>query len=568
MRRFWLLILLIFILTGTGYSQSRYWIFFKDKGRYSRLTTSEQQSVIDRHLTDRARERRLKRAMVSLNKTSAQQDLPLDEQYVSQVEQMGFTIHGKSRWFNAVSGTADVRILAEIRTLPFVESVRPVKSWTFSREAETGSSTGNLPPALNPQTFEFDYGPSAFQTQFHNIDKLHEKDLNGAGVIVAVFDTGFRIQIPSLEHIRSQLIAQYDFIQKDSITSNQPGDAPGQDGHGTYVLSVLGGLENGQLVGPAYGASFILAKTEIVNEEIHLEEDNWAMAAEWVESLGADIVSSSLGYSIFDQGEYSYSHADMNGRTTIVTRAANRLTQLGVVVVSSAGNEGNTSWHYITAPADGFYVLAVGALNSSNEVADFSSRGPTFDGRIKPDVCALGVNVYGATTGGSYQRASGTSASCPLTAGIVAQVLQAVPELNLLNILDILKGSSDSALNPDNNRGWGKVDALAAWTLATGGTFKRPEAYYAGSPRPNPYLRNSGVIFFPVDLPESALIRIDIYNILGQLVARLNYHGTHSQNLVVWDVRNFSGHIVPDGMYVYWIHTDKWEKFGKITIIN
>ena len=568
MRKFWLLILLIFILTGTGYSQSRYWIFFKDKGRYSRLTTSEQQSVIDRHLTERARERRLKRAMISLNKTSAQQDLPLEEQYVSQVGQMGFTIQGKSRWFNAVSGTADERILAEIRTLPFVESVSPVKSWTFSREAETGSSTGNLPPVLNPQTFEFDYGPSAFQTQFHNIDKLHEKDLNGAGVIVAVFDTGFRLQIPSLEHIQSQLIAQYDFIQKDSITSNQPGDVPGQDGHGTYVLSVLGGLENGQLVGPAYGASFILAKTEIVNEEIHLEEDNWAMAAEWAESLGADIVSSSLGYSIFDEGQFSYTYADMNGRTTIVTRAANRLTQLGVVVVSSAGNEGDTDWHYITAPADGFYVLAVGALNSSNEVASFSSRGPTFDGRIKPDVSALGVGVYGATTGTSFQRADGTSVSCPLTAGIAAQILQAVPELNLLNILDIFKRSSDSSLHPDNNRGWGKVDALAAWTLATGGSFSRPEAYRADPPRPNPYLRNSGVIFFPVDLPESALIKIDIYNILGQKVASLRYQGTQSHNLVLWDGRNISGHFVPDGIYIYRIHTGGWEKFGKITIIN
>jgi serine protease AprX len=301
MRKYWLLILLIFILTGTGYSQSRYWIFFKDKGMYSRLTSAEQHSVIGRHLTDRARERRQKRAMVSLDKTSALQDLPVDEQYVFQVEQMGFTIQGKSRWFNAVSGTADERILAEISTLPFVESVSPVRSWTFLPEAEAGLSNHNLPPVLNSQSFEFDYGPSAFQTQFHNIDKLHEKDLNGADVIVAVFDTGFRLQIPSLEHIQSQLIAQYDFIQKDSITSNQPGDVPGQDGHGTYVLSVLGGLENGQLVGPAYGASFILAKTEIVNEEIHLEEDNWAMAAEWAESLGADIVSSSLGYSNFDQ---------------------------------------------------------------------------------------------------------------------------------------------------------------------------------------------------------------------------------------------------------------------------
>jgi serine protease AprX len=568
MKKMWLLVFLVFILTGSAFAQNRYWIFFMDKGEYSRLSYAEQQIVVDQYLTEQARERRLKRAMISLNKTSALQDLPVYETYISQVQQMGFNIHGKSRWFNAVSGTASEEVLSQINSLPFVESISPVKSWTFLRESETTSPGTSLPPTPTPQIFDFDYGPSAFQTQFHNIDKLHEKDLNGAGVIVAIFDTGFRLENPTLQHSQTQLIAQYDFIQKDSVTANQPGDAPGQDGHGTLVLSILGGLQNGQLVGPAYGAQFILAKTEIVNEEIHLEEDNWAMAAEWAESLGADIVSSSLGYSTFDQGQFSYTYADMNGKTTIVTRAANRLAQLGVLVVSSAGNEGNTPWHYITAPADGFYVLAVGALNSSNEVASFSSRGPTFDGRIKPDVSALGVGVYGATTGTSFQRADGTSVSCPLTAGIAAQILQAVPELNLLNILDIFKRSSDSSLHPDNNRGWGKVDALAAWTLATGGSFSRPEAYRADPPRPNPYLRNSGVIFFPVDLPESALIKIDIYNILGQKVASLRYQGTQSHNLVLWDGRNISGHFVPDGIYIYRIHTGGWEKFGKITIIN
>jgi len=418
MKILWLTVFLVFGVTGSVFSQSRYWIFFKDKGEYARLSYAEQQAVIDQYLTEQARERRLKRAMVSLNKTSAVQDLPVDDAYVSQVKHLGFTVHGKSRWFNAVSGTASEEVLSQIRSLQFVESISLVKSWTFLRESETTSPGTSLPPAPTPQIFDFDYGPSAFQTQFHNIDKLHEKDLNGEGVIVAIFDTGFRLENPSLQHIQSQLIAQYDFIQKDSVTANQPGDAAGQDGHGTLVLSILGGLQNGQLVGPAYGAQFILAKTEIVNEEIHLEEDNWAMAAEWAESLGADIVSSSLGYSTFDQGQFSYTYEDMNGKTTIITRAANRLAQLGVLVISSAGNEGNTPWHYITAPADGFYVLAVGALNSSNEIAGFSSRGPTFDGRIKPDVSALGIGVYGATTGASFQSASGTSVSCPLTAGI------------------------------------------------------------------------------------------------------------------------------------------------------
>lgn len=568
MKIFYLVLLAVFLFSLPAISQNRYWVFFQDKKAYQSLTLEEKRSLVDQYLSERAKDRRSRRGLSSFNKSLNYEDLPPSPTYISQIEQMGFQIHTVSRWFNAVSGSASESALSRISDLPFVRSVEPVNSWDFSGKEENSSSSQAVSIPQQFQSFDFDYGPSTLQIQFHNIDKLHDKELSGEGVVVALFDTGFRPDNPSLQHIRSQLIAEYDFVQGDSITSNQKDDSPSQDTHGTAVLSIIGGLLDGTLIGPAFGAQFILAKTEIVDEEIHLEEDNWTMAAEWAEALGADIVSTSLGYSIFDSGQFNYSYGDMDGNTAIITRAANELAKRGVLVVSSAGNEGNTPWRHITAPADGFYVLAVGALNSSNEVASFSSRGPTADGRLKPDVSGLGVGVYRATTGSSFQFSQGTSVSCPLVAGIAAQLLQAVPELNLLNLLDILRRSADSAANPDNNRGWGKVDALAAWSLATGNIFKRPEKYLAEAPRPNPYIRGGGIIFFPVDLPKPALLTIDIYNILGQRVVTLRYQGTQSHNLVLWDGRNFNGHPVPDGIYIFKIHTAEWEKFGKITVIN
>ena len=189
--------------------------------------------------------------------------------------------------------------------------------------------------------------------------------------------------------------------------------------HGTYVFSILAGIVDSVLIGPAFNSSFILAKTEDIRSETHIEEDNYAAALIWMENLGVDITTSSLGYNIFDSG-YSYTYADMNGRTTIVTKAAELAFQRGVSTFTSAGNEGNNSWGYILAPADGFNTIAVGAVNDLGNVAGFSSHGPTYDGRIKPEVVAHGVNVYGAVSGtnNGYQFNNGTSAAAPIASGI------------------------------------------------------------------------------------------------------------------------------------------------------
>jgi hypothetical protein len=549
-------------------SADRYWIYFTDKGTNHQLSFKKQQEIVKKSLTKRALSRRLHRGITQNTLEIVQKDLPLAKKYLDEIENLGFQIHRKSRWLNAVSGYGNSEVLTKIGQLFFVQSVQKVKSLRFTNEKVSQEPLKNFNKHFLSDSFNIDYGSSSLQTQFHNIHELHKKGLNGKDVIIASFDTGFNLEHPALQHIKNSLIAQYDFIYNDSTTSNESADVSSQDSHGTTTLSIIAGHAPGNLVGPAYGATFILAKTEKVGEEINLEEDNWMVAAEWAEALGTDIISSSVGYSIFDPQQNSYNYSDMNGYNTIVTRAANELAMRGVIVVNSAGNEGNTEWQYITAPADGFYVIAVGALDQFNNITTFSSRGPSSDGRIKPDVSGLGYRVYGANTHGNFSYYNGTSLSCPLIAGIAAQVLQANPKLNLLQIIRILKDSGDSAQYPNNDRGWGKVNALKAWAKAMGNPSTNPTITKVHSPRPNPINRSKGLIFFPVDLPQPSPIHLFIYNILGQKIYNIKYNGTNSQNLIAWDLKNTFGQTIPVGVYLYRIKVQSRNISGKFIVVH
>lgn len=274
-----------------------------------------------------------------------------------------------------------------------------------------------------------------------------------------MLDTGFRKSHQAFRNAR--LLAEWDFVNGDGDVQQDLSDPNDySDAHGTGTWSVLGGFSPGQLFGPAYGADFLLAKTETTSFERPIEEDYWVAGIEWAESLGAEVISSSLGYTDW------YTFADMDGRTAVTTRAADRAVSLGVVVVNAAGNERDEPWGHIIAPADGFGVVAVGAVNAGGRIAPFSSPGPTFDGRTKPEVCALGVDDWMAANGAdgsdTYGRASGTSFATPLVAGAVALILEAHRDWTPRRVRSALLGTAERNLRPDNNYGWGIIDATSA----------------------------------------------------------------------------------------------------------
>ena len=448
--------------------------YFKDKGVESSARLEKSSPVYNSALSllsTKSIERRIKN--LGEDNIITYEDLPLKEDYVFQLEQIGIKIENKLRWFNAVSAylTEDEKI--KVARLTFVEKIDPVKKFVFkSPELESSSQLFKQPDNL----FDFDYGPSFGQLQLSDVPAVHSKGITGEGVLLGLLDTGFNWK--NHESLKdATVVAEYDFIFKDNSTQNDSLDNPNQHGHGTLVFSIVGGFKEGSLIGSAFGSDFILAKTEDIRSEKHIEEDNYAAALEWMESYGVDITSNSLGYSTFDPPEFSYTYSDMDGKTTIVTKAAELAFRRGVVTISSAGNEGNTSWRYITAPADGINTLGIGAVDNSNQLASFSSRGPSYDGRIKPDVVAQGVGVYCATAGNfsGYGTASGTSVSAPIASGVAALLLSAYPHLKNTQVRSIFIETADNSSSPNNDRGYGLLSAVKAIEFpnleASDGTF-------------------------------------------------------------------------------------------------
>jgi hypothetical protein len=449
--------LITLILLNLAYSNEssakKYWIVFKDKGIYENISLNKGTWIYDKiisGLSERAIRRRLK-VVGDKNKLIDYYDLPVYDGYIDELISLGVKPIVISRWLNAVSAYLDDTALTLVSKLPFVAEVTPV--------ARSAKVLSNFTTSISPSYLiqKFNYGPSEPQLRFTGVKELHSMNIIGKGVLIGMMDTGFRRTHESLREIN--VVAEYDFIFGDSSTSNSPEDDPRQDLHGTITLSVIGGKKDGKIYGVAFGADFILAKTEDIRSETPTEEDNWVAAVEWMEALGVDVVSSSVGYLDW------YTPQDMDGNTAKITRAADIAVQKGVVVVNAAGNERMTPWKIIIAPADGKYVIAVGAVDSLRRIARFSSMGPTADGRIKPDVCALGVSVFSASTSlknSGYGYFSGTSLSCPLVAGIAALLLSVKPELTPLQVRDAIRNTASRANNPDNDYGWGIVNGLEA----------------------------------------------------------------------------------------------------------
>jgi serine protease AprX len=443
------MLLILILLPVLSWSQQKYWIFFKDKG-FNAGTKNEALSQAKETFLKKALDRRAK--VLSEKNLLDESDLPINQTYLEKVKLIGIKPIVTSKWLNGISARLKKNQIESIKSMSFIKSVKLVSSFKIKLPEKTGQTF-----LTKTQTYSLDYGSSLQQNEMMKVPEVHDLGLDGNGVLVGMLDTGYNYKMhEAFQHLK--VLGEYDVINQDSVTNNEEGDPSSQVSHGTITLSALAGFKGGKLIGPAYGASFLLAKTEVSNSETKVEEDNWVAGLEWMERNGVDVVSSSLGYNDW------YDYSDMDGETAITTNAASIAAKKGVVVVNSNGNEGNVSWRHMIAPADGADVISVGAVHNTGDLVGFSSRGPTYDGRTKPDVVAMGQSVACVSVGSidTYRTANGTSLSCPLVAGVAALVLQAHPYLTPYQVRDALRETANNAIMPNDDYGWGLVNAYEA----------------------------------------------------------------------------------------------------------
>ncbi len=440
-------------LTERDAQNARVWVFFTDKG------ITDQQQFEAKAATVVLSERALhRRAKMGLDKVVFV-DLPVSNDYVKQITNMGGKFRRASRWLNAASFDIPMDKLDAVGNLPFVVRLKPVAGFGGSRD-NTIMDTKEEPAPKQPLTpSDLNYDLSEPQLSQINVPAAHAAGYTGAGVTLAIMDTGFRKSHQAFaEHISAgRVLAEWDFVNDDGNTGYDSGDISTQWDHGTAIWSTVAGEYDGRIYGPGYQANIILCKTEDVGDETPVEEDNWVAALEFADSIGTDVITTSLGYSDW------YTYEDMDGHTATITIAANTCDGLGIVLCNSMGNDGPASGT-LSAPADAYDILSVGAVSNNGSIASFSSRGPTYDGRTKPEVCAQGVTTRCAsyTSDSAYGYKSGTSLSTPLVAGVVCLVLQAHPDYTPARIREVMTATADRAANPDNIYGHGIIDAMAA----------------------------------------------------------------------------------------------------------
>jgi len=486
------LFMLTCLCVSFSFSQSsNWWIFLKDK---------DCQPLIS--LSDRAIDRRVKQNIeIDVN------DYSICTKYIDSLKQFNVHIRHQLKWFNAVSvSLSSDDDLREIKKLHFVEDVRPVLKMVKQKRIHMLGSEF-APKYLYRQSLSLPYGVSLNQIQILGGHDLHSEGFLGSDMIIAVFDAGFTgvDELPIFNNLwdNNRILDMYDFVANDS-------DVFGGSSHGTMVLSTMGGYMIDSLIGTAPEASYMLFRTEDSSSETLIEEDNWAAAAEYADSAGADIINSSLGYTIlYDDLLNSHSYADMDGNSTIVTNAADLAASRGILVVNSAGNSGNNDWYYIGAPADGDSVLSVGAVNSFGDIASFSSRGPSYDGRVKPNICAQGVAAVVADLDSTIRFANGTSFSAPIIAGLSACLWSSDATLNNMELLNLIESSAHLFLNPNDSLGYGIPNFHTAYlnNLNTDSHDSFLNIY------PNPFQETLSIYH-----NQETSLKFDVFNLSGVII--------------------------------------------------
>lgn len=427
--------LILYCLTpGQLFSQDRYMVFFTDK-----IGTNYSIDQPTGFLSERAIQRRQKQQI-----SIVEEDLPVNLQYINAIKAQGAETYFATRWMNGVLIQAELSQVNDIEALPFVSHTEYVAPGVLLTAGE--SDADGVERLTGTEASRSD-----FQNDMLGIGEMHDAGYEGQGLLIGVFDGGFNglSTIPAFDHLfrDNRILYTHDFTTNRINVDNG-------DTHGRRVLSVLAARST-DLVGTAPEASYILSITEAPGE-YRVEEYNWLFAAERADSAGVDIINTSLGYNLFQDPSMDYSLDQMDGQTTVITRATNLAASKGIALVTSAGNTGQSiQWPIITAPGDSPSILAVGSVNAALQKARISSFGPTADGRIKPDVAALGISTAVAGTDGNVTFSDGTSFASPLVAGLMAGVWQAYPELTANELLNLIRLSGSQYDAPDNELGYG-----------------------------------------------------------------------------------------------------------------
>jgi subtilisin family serine protease len=530
-----LLIILLFS-SFVGFSQEDAWVYFKFKNNSQSYFDSPLQM-----LSQRALDRRTKQN-ISLDS----KDIPIDKSLINQVKAVaGITVMAQSKWLNALHIRGTQTVINSLKTFSFVEKI------DFANKSlnQTGKkiSTAKLKGGnkILEKQINYAYGSSANQIQMLKGDVLHQQNYTGSGKIIAVMDTGFpgvnTAQPFQRLQTNNQILGGYDYVNRNANFYSG-------DSHGTMVLSAMGGYQENALVGTAPDASYYLFITENAASENPVEESLWVEAAEKADSLGVDVINSSLGYFEFDNAAYNHTYSDMDGKTAFMTRGAEIAFSRGMIVVVSAGNEGGTVDPHIAIPADGISVLAVGAVTSSKTVASFSSIGPSFDGRTKPDVMAQGQAAVLANPSGSIVTANGTSFSSPIMAGMVACLWQAFPNKTNAAIKDLIVKSADRFIAPTTQYGYGIPDFSLALSNGLGvSDFSKTNIFLY----PNPVIDFS-TVSFSEDF-DSGVFRV--YTMLGQKMM---------EQTITKIAPTISLKILQSGVYIYKMDYNGNTKTGKL----
>lgn len=421
----------------------RYRVSLRDKAN-SKFSLAKPEQYLSR----KAIERR-KRQGISIDST----DLPVNEAYVKGVKKCGVKVLNRSKWNNTLLVSAnDSTTIDAVRKLDYVTGVRLVGTryaTTPMRENRTvWTDTEKEVP-------ESEYGKGLSQIKQLNGIEVHKRGYRGKGMTIAVIDGGFQNVdiIPAFKNLK--IAGTHDFVSPENRIYHA-------HKHGMQVLSCMATNIKNVFIGTAPEATFWLLRSEETVGEQMAEEDNWAAAVEFADSVGVDVINSSLGYTAFDDTTTGVMYHELNGRTHLVSRSASMLASKGIVLCNSAGNEGNDTWKKIGVPADASDILAVGAVEYNGKNANFSSLGNTADGRIKPDVCAMGRMACVMDIKGHTTRANGTSFASPILAGMVACLWQALPDLTAYEIIDLVRGSGNNTAHPDNVFGFGIPDFTKA----------------------------------------------------------------------------------------------------------